>query len=201
MRHLLSCCTRSAWVKQNDWEKRGLHAKGRVIFTGKDRCHFALNESDGEAAFLRDGWRVIEVFVITREIRGGEWDEPRDRQKRDRAKEQGEGTWRKIDRSSEGVMMTKWQEDDRDMGHVYPQEEEAGSGGKECRQNWWQQTEGSLCLRGRDGCVEGGERWRKTAPDGEKLWKEKRLMKLNWEAVSEGKWEDMHLKIIGEKEK
>lgn len=54
---------------------------------------------------------------------------------------------------------------------------------------------------------EGGtDVWREEKDEERRLRMERsserrRLMKLKGEAVSEGKWEDKHLKIIGEKEK
>jgi len=59
---------------------------------------------------------------------------------RDRMRERREGTRREIVKGSGGIM-TKWQEDDRSMGHFYPQERESDrdggeSGGEEATVDW-----------------------------------------------------------------
>lgn len=94
---------------------------------------------------------------------------------RDIVKKRGEETWREMKRGSGGIIMTKWHENDRSMGHVYPQEraserDSGESGGGEVTADW------RVTLFMGKGeiegywCEDGEERWRETARDGEGFW-------------------------------
>ncbi len=75
-----------SWGKEKGW----LFWGGRLILKGKERWHKRLKEQEGEAALLRDGWRLIKVFVIAGEMSRGEQDEQKDERARDGVKRRGD---------------------------------------------------------------------------------------------------------------
>lgn len=97
-------------------------------------------------------------------------------------------------RSSEGIIMTKWQEDDRSMGHVYPQERESKrdgeeSGGREATALWRvtlftgrRRDWGILMWGGRRKMKGDSLGWRQPLW----LWKEEGVMKQRNEEKGEG---------------
>lgn len=98
------------------WERRGGDSE-RWLKTDRGICHQWRNET---SRVRRTEGREIET---------------------DRVKERGEGPQREMERGSGGIIMTKRQEDDGSMGHVYPQEWESErdgieSGGRVATADW-----------------------------------------------------------------
>lgn len=110
------------------------------------------------------------------------------------AKKRRERTYREMKRSSEGIIMTKWQEDDRSMGHVYPQERESKrdgeeSGGREATALWRvtlftgrRRDWGILMWGGRRKMKGDSLGWRQPLW----LWKEEGVMKQRNDEKGEG---------------